>query len=96
MPNRPHLQLISITDGEEISNDALSIRGFQEYRCNDYHLGTVVCLCGYLIIVNGHYRFLKMCSSLQDLHSPSYLIHMLAFFEFCYKTIVCTIYLINN
>ena len=23
---------------EEVSNDALSIRGFQEYRCNDYHL----------------------------------------------------------
>jgi len=45
VPNRPHLQLISVTDGEEISNDALSIRGFQEYRCNDYHLGTVFCLC---------------------------------------------------
>jgi len=39
VPNRPHLQLISLTNGEEISNDALSIRGFQEYRCNDYHLG---------------------------------------------------------
>ena len=24
---------------DEVSNDALSIRGFQEYRCNDYHLG---------------------------------------------------------
>ena len=51
-PNRPHLQLISVADGEEISNDALSIRGFQEYRCNDYHLGTVCCLCTWLALVN--------------------------------------------
>jgi len=50
VPNRPHLQLISVTDGEEISNDALSIRGFQEYRCNDYHLGTVRCLFAWWLV----------------------------------------------
>jgi len=38
--NRPHLQVLEphLKHFEEISNDALSIRGFQEYRCNDYHL----------------------------------------------------------
>ncbi|XP_035827939.1 vacuolar protein sorting-associated protein 41 homolog isoform X2 [Aplysia californica] len=38
--NRPHLQILEphMNYFEEISNDALSIRGFQEYRCNDYHL----------------------------------------------------------
>ncbi|XP_069111688.1 vacuolar protein sorting-associated protein 41 homolog [Argopecten irradians] len=37
---RPHLQVVkpSLNDYEEVSNDALSIRGFQEYKCNDYHL----------------------------------------------------------
>ena len=24
---------------EEISADALSVRGFEQYRCDDYHLG---------------------------------------------------------
>ncbi len=39
--DRPHLRVIepSMDYYDEISNDALSIRGFQEYRCNDYHLG---------------------------------------------------------
>ena len=38
---RPNLRILqpSMDDHEEVSNDALSIRGFQEYRCNDYHLG---------------------------------------------------------
>lgn len=38
--NRPHLQILEphMKHFEEISNDALSIRGFEEYRCNDYHL----------------------------------------------------------
>lgn len=38
---RPQLRLISPNgkDGPlEVAADALSIRGFQEYRCNDYHL----------------------------------------------------------
>ncbi|KAL5007431.1 hypothetical protein ScPMuIL_016237 [Solemya velum] len=41
--SRPHLQIIKpcMDDYEEISNDALSIRGFQEYRSNDYHLAVV-------------------------------------------------------
>ena len=39
--NRPHLRIIELgmNTSKEISNDALSIRGFEEYRCNDYHLG---------------------------------------------------------
>jgi len=38
---RPHLQIIKpgMNVYDEISNDALSIRGFTEYKCNDYHLG---------------------------------------------------------
>ncbi|KAK6166083.1 hypothetical protein SNE40_022857 [Patella caerulea] len=38
--SRPHLQVLEphMDYFEEISNDALSIRGFEEYRCNDYHL----------------------------------------------------------
>ncbi len=41
MANRPHLRVIepNMEYYDEVSNDALSIRGFQEYRCNDYHLG---------------------------------------------------------
>ncbi|ELU13950.1 hypothetical protein CAPTEDRAFT_174173 [Capitella teleta] len=37
---RPHLKLIqpNMDFYDEISNDALSIRGFHGYRCNDYHL----------------------------------------------------------
>ncbi|XP_048239189.1 vacuolar protein sorting-associated protein 41 homolog [Haliotis rufescens] len=42
--NRPHLQVLDagMNRFDEISNDALSIRGFQEYRCNDYHLESIV------------------------------------------------------
>lgn len=38
---RPYLRVIdpNMDFYDEISNDALSIRGFQGYRCNDYHLG---------------------------------------------------------
>ena len=38
---RPNLRIIdpNMDVYDEVSNDALSIRGFQEYRCNDYHLG---------------------------------------------------------
>ena len=38
---RPHLQIIDpgMNKYEEVSNDALSIRGFEEYRISDYHLG---------------------------------------------------------
>ncbi|XP_076460755.1 vacuolar protein sorting-associated protein 41 homolog [Babylonia areolata] len=37
---RPHLQIVEpgMHKYEEISNDALSIRGFEEYRVSDYHL----------------------------------------------------------
>lgn len=40
---RPQLRIIAphMDYYEELSNDALSIRGFTEYRCNDYHLGDV-------------------------------------------------------
>ncbi|XP_013388215.1 vacuolar protein sorting-associated protein 41 homolog [Lingula anatina] len=42
--NRPHLQVIDpkVDSYEEISDDALSIRGFQEYRCSDYHLESII------------------------------------------------------
>ncbi len=45
--NRPHLRLLdpNFDYYDEVSNDALSIRGFQEYRCNDYHLGANRMLC---------------------------------------------------
>ncbi|KAK7109649.1 hypothetical protein V1264_013653 [Littorina saxatilis] len=37
---RPHLQILDpgMHKHEEVSNDALSIRGFEEYRISDYHL----------------------------------------------------------
>ncbi|KAL8579065.1 hypothetical protein ACOMHN_036004 [Nucella lapillus] len=37
---RPHLQIVDpgMNKYEEVSNDALSIRGFEEYRISDYHL----------------------------------------------------------
>jgi len=31
-----------LSDPEEISADALSVRGFEQYRCDDYHLGRTV------------------------------------------------------
>ena len=39
--DRPHLRILDpkMDFCDELSNDALSIRGFQEYRCNDYHFG---------------------------------------------------------
>ncbi|XP_074658816.1 vacuolar protein sorting-associated protein 41 homolog [Tubulanus polymorphus] len=41
---RPHLRILApeIVSYEELSNDALSIRGFNLYRCNDYHLESLV------------------------------------------------------
>ncbi|XP_041366904.1 vacuolar protein sorting-associated protein 41 homolog [Gigantopelta aegis] len=41
--NRPHLRILEpeMNTSKEISNDALSIRGFEEYRCNDYHLESI-------------------------------------------------------
>lgn len=38
---RPHLRIIEpgLYTSEELSNDALTMRGFEEYRINDYHLG---------------------------------------------------------
>jgi len=33
-----------LSDPEEISADALSVRGFEQYRCDDYHLGRTVCI----------------------------------------------------
>jgi len=38
---RPQLQLVipHMDDYEVISSDALSIRGYEEYKSNDYHLG---------------------------------------------------------
>lgn len=37
-PSRPHLRIINASNGDEITNDALSIRGFQSYECKNYHL----------------------------------------------------------
>lgn len=36
--SRPHLRIIEDCSGDELSNDALSIRGFQTYKCLDYTL----------------------------------------------------------
>ncbi|KXJ11617.1 Vacuolar protein sorting-associated protein 41-like [Exaiptasia diaphana] len=41
---RPQLRIVSVTgfhDNEEMSADALSIRGYGHYRCDDYHLENV-------------------------------------------------------
>ncbi|XP_048576551.1 vacuolar protein sorting-associated protein 41 homolog isoform X2 [Nematostella vectensis] len=35
------LQCLSLNESEEMSADALSIRGYQHYRCDDYHLENV-------------------------------------------------------
>ena len=40
--NRPQLRIVTprgLEEPEEISADALSVRGFEQYRCDDYHLG---------------------------------------------------------
>ncbi|WAQ93716.1 VPS41-like protein [Mya arenaria] len=38
--SRPNLRIVDphLNYYEEVSNDALTIRGYQNYRCNDYHL----------------------------------------------------------
>lgn len=45
--DRPHLQIWEPEENyyEEISDDALSFRGFEEYRCFDYHLGMYISHC---------------------------------------------------
>ncbi|XP_052801970.1 vacuolar protein sorting-associated protein 41 homolog isoform X2 [Mya arenaria] len=42
--SRPNLRIVDphLNYYEEVSNDALTIRGYQNYRCNDYHLENVV------------------------------------------------------
>lgn len=40
--HRPQLRIVTprgLNEPEEISADALSVRGFEQYRCDDYHLG---------------------------------------------------------
>ena len=39
--SRPQLRILHPLDDdyEDLSCDALSIRGYQNYRCRDYHLG---------------------------------------------------------
>ena len=39
--DRPNLRIVEphLEYYEELSNDALSIRGYEQYRINDYHLG---------------------------------------------------------
>ena len=41
MAARPQLRIVEphMHYYDEVTNDALSIRGFQRYKCNDYHLG---------------------------------------------------------
>ena len=41
---RPQLRIIEphMHYYDEVTNDALSIRGFQRYKCNDYHLGKLM------------------------------------------------------
>lgn len=44
--HRPQLRILTphgCNEPEEISADALSVRGFEHYRCDDYHLGTTLC-----------------------------------------------------
>ena len=47
-----------VSEPEEISADALSVRGFEQYRCDDYHLGKT---CVFLLIVqdSGKIRLLS-------------------------------------
>ena len=43
--HRPQLRIVTprgLNEPEEISADALSVRGFEQYRCDDYHLGRTV------------------------------------------------------
>ena len=49
---RPQLRIIEphMHYYDELSNDALSIRGFQGYRCNDYHLGQCYIISGSEVI----------------------------------------------
>lgn len=42
--HRPQLRIVTprgLNEPEEISADALSVRGFEQYRCDDYHLENV-------------------------------------------------------
>ncbi|XP_020616436.1 vacuolar protein sorting-associated protein 41 homolog [Orbicella faveolata] len=41
--HRPQLRIVTprgLSEPEEISADALSVRGFEQYRCDDYHLAS--------------------------------------------------------
>ncbi|ESO12746.1 hypothetical protein HELRODRAFT_105502 [Helobdella robusta] len=49
-PCRPHIRVIDSQTGEEVSNDALSIKGFQSYKCVDYHLECNVDECMLFIV----------------------------------------------
>ena len=52
--NRPQLRIVSprgLSEPEEISADALSVRGFEQYRCDDYHLGMAIFFSLFLSLV---------------------------------------------
>ena len=45
--HRPQLRILTpqgCNEPEELSADALSVRGFEHYRCDDYHLGMTLWL----------------------------------------------------
>lgn len=52
---RPQLYVVEprIEDYIEICTDSLSLRGYQEYKCNDYHLGecSQYMLCGICMVL---------------------------------------------
>ena len=49
-----------LNEPEELSADALSVRGFEQYRCDDYHLGkTCVFLLKVQVVKFTYYQGLK-------------------------------------
>ena len=51
--DRPNLRIVEphLEYYEELSNDALSIRGYEQYRINDYHLGMYQSCLFFLLLV---------------------------------------------
>lgn len=47
--HRPELRIITRLN-EEISNDALTIRGFEQYKANDYRLGYMSTECLFYVV----------------------------------------------
>lgn len=77
---RPQLYVVEprIEDYVEICTDSLSLRGYQEYKCNDYHLGECDNIYNFFLLICSD------CFIFQSIHIP--LGYIIIFFPFTRKT----------